>query len=52
MKLFHNFTDQELARLLELVSMSDDDFFLRFSDPSTHETSSSSTSTSGLIPFL
>ena len=38
MKLFHNFTDQELARLLELVSMSDDDFFLRFSDPSTHDT--------------
>lgn len=38
MKLFHNFTDQELARLLELVSMSDDDFFLRFSGPSTHDT--------------
>ena len=38
MKFFHNFTDQELARLLDLVSMSDDDFFLRFPDTTDHNT--------------
>lgn len=38
MKFFHNFTEQELARLLDLVSMSDDDFFLRFPAPSDHDT--------------
>lgn len=39
MKFFHNFTDQELARLLDLVSMSDDDFFLRFPAVSGYGTS-------------
>ena len=39
MKFFHNFTEQELARLLDLVSMSDDDFSARFADTSDHDTS-------------
>lgn len=39
MQFIHIFTDQELARLLDLVSMSDDDFFLRFPDASDHNTS-------------
>ena len=38
MKFFHGFTDQELARLLDLVSMSDDDFLLRFPDTSDRNT--------------
>lgn len=32
MNRFRDYTDQELARLLALVSMADDDFFLRFLD--------------------
>ena len=39
MKFFHSFTDQELARLLDLVSMSDDDFFLRFPGSSDRDAS-------------
>ena len=39
MQFIHIFTDQELARLLDLVSMSDDDFFLRFPDVYDHNTS-------------
>ena len=39
MKYFHSFTDQELARLLDLLSMSDEEFFLRFPDSSDHGTS-------------
>ena len=39
MQFIHIFTDQELARLLALVSMSDDDFFLRFPDVPDHNNS-------------
>lgn len=38
MKRFRSYTDQELARALAVISMSEDEFFLRFLDADAPDT--------------